>query len=59
MILIDSNKGVLTESDEFKQSSSYVIQKEAQEVKVGDIYRVHDYNYLMKVMEISKKLQET
>ncbi len=59
MILIDENKGVLTKADEFTQNPSYVIKKEAKPVAIGDLYRVHDYNYLMRVIEIASKLKGT
>ena len=48
MVLIDGNTGVLTQTQEFLDDS-YVVQTEAKQASLGDVYRVHDYNYLMKV----------
>ena len=58
MVLIDSNMGVLTQTQEFLDDS-YVVQMEAKQASLGDVYRVHDYNYLMKVQLISNKLKLT
>ena len=48
MVLIDSDHGVLTQNQEFLDDS-YLVQTKAKPASLGDIYRVHDYNYLMKV----------
>ena len=44
---------------EFIDNPRYKVQSEAKPVPLGDVFRVHDYNYLMKVIELSEKLKET
>lgn len=48
MVLIDSDHGVLTKNQDFLDDS-YLVQTTAKPASLADIYRVHDYNYLMKV----------
>jgi hypothetical protein len=59
MVLIDKDKGVLTKMQEFAENPGYTINKTAKPVQLGDLFRVHDYNYLMKVIDISNKLKES
>ena len=59
MVLIDKDRGVLTQSSEFLQSKRYTVQKQAKPAALADVYRVHDYNYLMKVLQISNKLKDS
>lgn len=58
MVLIDSDHGVLTQNQDFLDDS-YLVQTNAKPASLGDIYRVHDYNYLMKVQQLSSKLKLT
>jgi acetoin utilization deacetylase AcuC-like enzyme len=61
MVLIDRQRGVLTQASEFVERSQagYVVQREASPARLADVFRVHDYNYLMKVIEMSRKLELT
>ena len=61
MILIDKDRGVLTQAEEFLEGSAgaYVIQNEAKKASLSEVFRVHDYNYLMKVLEMTHKLDLT
>ena len=61
MILIDKDRGTLTQSEEFVERSngSYIVQNKAQQAPLADVFRVHDYNYLMKVLEMTNKLDFT
>jgi hypothetical protein len=56
MVLIDSGKGVLTQSDDLIQNPRYKVKDKVAPVKISDVLRVHDYNYLMKVINISDAL---
>ena len=56
MVLIEKDRGVLTQTSEFLQNQRYTVQKKTQPVSLADVYRVHDYNYLMKVLQMSNKL---
>ena len=56
MVLIEKDRGVLTQTSEFLQNQRYTVQKKTQPVSLADMYRVHDYNYLMKVLQMSNKL---
>lgn len=59
MVLIDSEKGVLTQSDALIQNPRYQVKDSVSHVKISDVLRVHDYNYLMKVINISDALENT
>ena len=61
MILIDKDRWTLTQSEEFVERSngSYIIQSQTQPAPLADVFRVHDYNYLMKVLEMTNKLDFT
>ena len=59
MILIDSVKGLLTQSDALIQNPRYQIKEIVAPVKISDVLRVHDYNYLMKVINISHALNNS
>ena len=52
MVLIDKARGVLTQSSEFIENAQteYIVQSEAPQARLADVFRVHDYNYLMKVL---------
>ena len=56
MVLIDKERGVLTQASEFLQSERYSVQRQAKQAALADVYRVHDYNYLMKVLQLANKL---
>lgn len=38
---------------------TYQIKSEAQKAALSEVYRVHDYNYLMKVKQLTEKLRFT
>ena len=57
MVLINEASGVLTGSREFAEDPRYKVVQEAKKVALADVFRVHDFNYLMKVIQISKKLE--
>ena len=57
MVLTNSTNGVLTVAEEFDQDPAYLIKTSAREAALADVFKVHDYNYLMKVIKISKKLK--
>lgn len=59
LVLIDSEKGVLTQSDALIQNPRYQVKDSVSPVKISDVLRVHDYNYLMKVINISDALDKT
>lgn len=60
MVLIDKDKGVLTAVDEFAQSPEFTMKQVVQEATHADVFRVHDYNYLMKVIDLCEsKLKDT
>ncbi len=56
MVLIDEDKGVLTASENLTQIPYYKIKKEVNPVKIADVLKIHDYNYLMKVINTSEAL---
>ena len=53
MALIDGDKGVLTQSETLINSPRYYVKDTVKPVKISDVLRVHDYNYLRKVINIS------
>lgn len=55
MVLIDKEKGVLTQLTEFLTDSNYEVQAVAKPVAMSDILRVHEYRYIKNVI---KKCQE-
>lgn len=60
MVLINKEKGVLTAQDEFVKHPGLMIKRRTTQVKLGDVFRVHDYNYLMKVIDLCEnKLKGT
>ena len=50
MVLIDKDRGTLTAAEEFIQDPGFEVKRSAKPAPYGDIFRVHDYNYLMKVI---------
>lgn len=52
MVLIDKDRGVLTAMDEFKNNNEVFVKEVVQEAAHADVFRVHDYNYLMKVIDL-------
>jgi hypothetical protein len=44
-------------SDDLTSNPGYVIKKGTKEAPLGDIFRVHDYNYLMKVIKLCESLK--
>lgn len=60
MVLIDEEKGVLTAMDEFKYNNKIDVMEGSEEVAAADVFRIHDYNYLMKIIELSEnKLKDS
>ena len=57
MVLIDKEKGTLTSAEGLIQYPGYKVQKGTKPVELGDVYRVHDHNYLRKVIELTNKLR--
>lgn len=60
MILINKDKGVLSASDEFANNQALQLIRVARKTMLGDVFRVHDYNYMMKIIELCEnKLKDT
>ena len=59
MVLINDERGVLTQTSEFLNNPNYKIANQSKEVALADVFRVHDYNYLMKVIELTSKLSRS
>ena len=57
MILTNKETGILTESEIFVSNQCYTVQRGTQPVALGDVLRIHDYNYLMKVIDLADKLR--
>lgn len=60
MVLIDKERGVLTQSEDLLEKGicGYIVKEEvAKPAALSEVFRVHDYNYLMKVMEMASKLE--
>lgn len=57
MVLIDQEKGTLTQADDFIMDPGYGIQIGSKDAPYGDIFRVHDYNYLMKIIKLTEYLK--
>lgn len=60
-LLVDEKIGLLTNGKEFKSPNSSVnINNHVSErAKIADILKIHDFNYIQKVMEEIAKLQNT
>jgi hypothetical protein len=59
MVLTDPNRGVLTASKLFRDNPSYKLVTEVSKVDIVHVLKVHDYNYLRKVIEQAKSLEFT
>lgn len=56
-VLVDPEIGVFTTCSEFTELCEGLhIQDSVKEACVGDIFKVHDFNYIMKVIEQVKQL---
>ncbi len=53
MVLIDDERGVLTGCESFTSNSRYQIKDTVKHARISDVLKVHDYNYLKKVIDIS------
>ena len=61
-LLVDQKTGLLTNSIEFlhKRRPSLMLKQNVDEwAKISDILKIHDFNYIQKVMEDIAKLQGT
>lgn len=60
-MLVDKQKGVFTRSKEFVENkySSLVLQDASSTSKFVDILKVHDFNYIQKVISNVQRLQGT
>jgi acetoin utilization deacetylase AcuC-like enzyme len=57
-VLIDPKNGLLTSCTEFTEGcEGLVLREQAQEVCIGDVFKVHDFNYILKLMNEIKKFQ--
>ena len=52
MVLINKDRGVLQATEEFSKDINVLFKQSIKEVALADVFRVHDYNYLMKVIEL-------
>ncbi len=50
MVLTDKKRGVLTAAEDLIENRGYIVRRSAKMAPLADILRVHDYNYLMKVI---------
>ena len=57
IVLTNEKNGVLTVAEEFVSDRAYKVRNSVRQAPHGDIFRVHDYNYLKKVIKMSKKLK--
>lgn len=53
-VLTDSQNGLLTTCTEFTELSNLQLQESSEEAQIGDIFRVHDFNYILKVIKHMK-----
>ena len=51
MVLTDPKRGVLTAAKVLRDNPNYKLVTEVQKVDMIHVLKVHDYNYLMKVVE--------
>jgi len=59
MVLTDPNRGVLTASKLFRDNPHYELVTELSKVDIAHVLKVHEYNYLRKVIEQAKSLEFT
>lgn len=59
MVLINKDKGVLTANSEFLNNPAYEFIDSTTKAEMGDILKVHDYNYLEAVKKLCDVLDET
>ncbi|CDW86211.1 histone deacetylase [Stylonychia lemnae] len=57
MVMIQKEKGTLIASEEFTNDQKFTQRTVTQKAKEGDVFRVHDYNYLMKVIKQTETLK--
>ncbi len=57
MVLIDKERGTLTQSELLLGNPAYAVQGSTKLVELGDVYRVHDHNYLKKIIDITNRLK--
>ena len=48
---------MLTVAEEFVNDRAYEVRNSVRQAPHGDIFRVHDYNYLQNVIKMSKELK--
>jgi hypothetical protein len=60
-VLVDEKTGIFTSCTEFTELCEGLIIKDtvSQEASIGDILKVHDFNYIFKVIQHIKKLEGT
>ncbi len=51
MVLTDPKMGVLTAAKNFRDNPRYKVITEVSKVELSDVLKVHDYNYLKKVID--------
>ena len=60
MVLTDPQRGILTASEEYSEKGGrYQIVNKVEKAGMVDVMRVHDYNYIRKVIEESKKVESS
>ncbi len=59
-VLVDKENGVFTCCTEFTEGlEGLVIRDKAEEVCVADIFKVHDFNYILKIVKHMKRFEGT
>ena len=58
MVLIDNEKGVLTQATELVSNKGYEVQEVVEPAKMADILRVHEFRYIKNVMAKCAELDE-
>ena len=53
IVLTNEKNGVLIAAEEFANDRAYEVKNIVRQAAHGDIFRVHDYNYLTKVIKLS------
>lgn len=59
-VLVDKEIGVFTSCTEFTEGlEGLVIRDKADEACVADIFKIHDFNYILKILKHIKKFEGT
>jgi hypothetical protein len=57
---VDKESGVFTSCTEFTEGlEGLIIRDKADEVCVADIFKIHDFNYILKIVKHIKQFEGT